>query len=62
MRAYFLLLMGIDKMLGNQTFYQPAFKLQIPNLTLMVEKCVYRVTEMTLFFQSITTLVTQQGS
>lgn len=54
--------MGIDKMLGNQTFYQPAFKLQIPNLTLMVEKCVYRVTEMTLFFQSITTLVTQQGS
>lgn len=49
-------------MLGNQTFYQPDFKLQIPNLTLIVEVYVSGVTEMTLFFQSITTLVTQQGS
>lgn len=42
--AHFLLLAGIDKMLGNQTCYQPDFKLQIPNITLMVEVCVYGMT------------------
>lgn len=58
-----LCFMGIDKMLGNQTFYQPDFKLKIPDLTLMVEVCVHvGMTEMVLFFQFVTILVTQQGS
>lgn len=48
--AHFLLLTGIDKMLGNQTCYQPDFKLQIPNITVMVEVCVYGVTWNDLVF------------
>lgn len=53
--AYFLLFISIDKMLGKQIFYQLDFRLQIPNWILMVEVCV-EVNEITLFFQSITTL------